>query len=187
MPAKKRRRYTKYNQDDTYRALFAHQDQLQVQIVQGSVYGNSLSIQSQAYGVLKAVVLARSSDWYTYSLNALNWKHGLQLAIVGTHDSCLPIRVLAMDSLVWYQPYEIRFHIAPSKTPESDSFNQRRKSTYGHNVLLGAFMCGRQDAIDRVMTFQERTRLRYEAEKRKLLKRRRGRPLKVYQPPKEKK
>jgi hypothetical protein len=183
MPAKKRRRYTKYDQADTYRALYAHQDQLHIEIVHGSAYGNRISIKSQPHGVLKAVVLARSSDWYTYSLNALNWNkgqgHGLQLAIVGTHDSCLPVRVLAMDSLVWYEPYEIRFQIAPSSTPESDPFNQRRKTKYGHNVLLGAFICGRQDAIDRVMTFKERTRLRYEAEKRQLLKRRRGRPFKV--------
>lgn len=179
MPAKKKRRYTQYSQADTYRALHSHQAHLNVWIVENSVYGNRLSIKSKAYGELRAVVLARSSDWYRYSLNALNWKHGLQAAIVGTHDSCLPMRVLAMDSLQWYQPYEIRFAIAPSETPEQDPFEQRRKTAYGHSVLLGAFICGRQDAVDRVMTFKERTRLRYEAEKRKLMKRRRGRPFKV--------
>lgn len=179
MAAKKRRRYTRYDRDDTYRALYAHQEQLGVEIVFDSVYGNRLSISSKQHGTLEAVVLARSSDWYRYSLNALTWKHGLQVAVVGTHDSCLPVLVLAMDSLIWYDPYQIRYHIAPSDTPYSDSFEQRRKTKYGHNVLLGAFICGRQDAVDRVMTFKERTRLRYEAEKRKLLKRRRGRPFKV--------
>lgn len=179
MPAKKRRRYTRYNQDDTYRALHAHQEMLHVEIVPDSVHGNRITISSKRYGELYAVVLARSSQWYHYSLNAVTWKHGLQAAIVGTHDSCLPVRVLAMDSMQWYEPYEVRFHIAPSDNPRQDAFEQRRKSIYGHNVLLGAFICGRQDAIDRVMTLPIRTRLRYEAEKRKLLKRRRGRPFKV--------
>lgn len=179
MPARKKRRYTKYSQADTLRALHAQQHALGVQIVEQSVYGNRLTISSQKYGKVQAVVLARSSDWYRLSLNALTWKHGLQAAIVGTHDSCLPVRVLAMDSLDWYEPYQIRFHIAPSETPEQDAFEQRRKTQYGHNVLLGAFICGRKDAIDRVMTLPTRTRLRYEAEKRKLMKRRRGRPFKV--------
>jgi hypothetical protein len=179
MAAKKRRRYTKYNQEDTYRALYAQQEQLGVSIVADSAYGNRITLKTKGYGELRAVVLARSSEWYQYSLNAMTWKHGLQAAIVGTHDSCLPVRVLAMDSLVWYEPYEIRFHIAPSHDPLNDPFEKRRKTIYGHNVLLGAFICGRQDAVDRVMTLKERTRLRYEALKRKLLKRRPGRPFKV--------
>jgi len=179
MPAKKKRRYTRYNQADTYRALHAQQQQLEMQIVEDSVYGNRLTVKSKKYGEVQTVVLARSSDWYRFSLNALNWKHNLQAAIVGTHDSCLPVRVLAMDSLEWYEPYTIRFAIAPTETPDHDPFEKRRKTSYGHNVLLGAFICGRKDAIARVMTFKERTRLRYEAEKRKLMKRRRGRPFKV--------
>lgn len=179
MVARKRRRYTKYTQDDTYRALHAHQEQLHMLIVEHSVYGNRLTITSNEYGTLDVVVLAKSSHWYTYSLNAMTWKHGIQAAIVGTHDSCLPVRVMAMDSLEWYEPYAIRFHIAPSDDPLNDPFEKRRKTQYGHNVLLGAFICGRKDAIERVMTLKERTRLRYEAQKRKLLKRRRGRPFKV--------
>ncbi len=179
MPAKRRRRYTKYSQDDTYLALYAHQAQTGVRIVADSVYGNRLTLDTDTYGQLQAVILARSSEWYELSLNALTWKHDLQAAVVGTHDSCLPIRVYAVDSMVWYDPFEIRFRIAPSETPKDDPFEQRRKTHYGHNVLLGAFICGRQDAIDRVMTLPERTRLRIEAEKRKLLKRRQGRPFKV--------
>jgi len=180
MAAKKRRRYTRYTRDDTYRALYAHQEQLGIQLVADSVHGNRLSVKSKKYGELDVVVLAKSSQWYLYSFNAMTWKHGIEAAMVGTHDSCLPVRVLAMDSLQWYEPYEIRFHIAPSDTPLTDAFERRRKTQYGHNVLLGAFMCGRQDAVDRIMTLKsERTRRRYEAEKRKLLKRRRGRPFKV--------
>ena len=179
MVARKKRRYTRYNQDDTYRALHAHQDSLEVQIMPHSAYGNRLTLKTTKYGDMRAVVLPRSRDWYTYSLNAMTWKHGLQAAVVGTHDSCLPVRVLAMDSLDWYKPYEIRFHIAPSDTPKSDPFEERRKTHYGRNILLGAFICGRQDAIARIMTLPERTRLRFEADKRRLLKRRPGRPFKV--------
>ncbi len=179
MPAKRRRRYTCYDQADTYRALYAHQDQLEVQIVGGSAYSNRITLKTRSYGELDAVVLARSSDWYHYSLNAMTWKHQLQAAVVGTHDSCLPVRVLAMDSMVWYEPYEIRFRIALPDPPEPDPFEKRRKTRYGHNVLLGAFICGRADAVERVMKLPDRTRWRYEALKRKLLKRRRGRPFKV--------
>jgi hypothetical protein len=179
MVAKKKRRYTRYTQNDTYRALHAHQDQLGVHIVAESISGNSLTVKSKQYGELRAVVLAKSSHWYRYSLNAMTWEHGLQAAIVGTHDSCLPVRVLAMDSLDWYEPYAIRFQIAPSEMPTADPFEQRRKTQYGHNVLLGAFICGRPDAVERVLTLPLRTQQRIEAQKRKLMKRRRGRPFKV--------
>ena len=179
MVARKKRRYTRYTQDDVYRALDAHQDHLQVRIVPGSSYGNRITLATSNYGEVFAVVLARSSDWYRYSLNAMTWQHPLQAAVVGTHDSCLPVPVLAMDSMQWYQPYELRFQIALPADPTKDRFERHRKTQYGHNVLLGAFLCGREDAQERVMSLPERTRLRLEAEKRKLLRRRRGRPFKV--------
>ena len=178
MPARKKRRYTRYTQDDVYRALDAHQEHLGVRIAPGSAYGNRIQLVSNL-GERIAVVLARSSDWYRYSLNVMTWQHPLQAAVVGTHDSCLPIPVLAMDSMQWYQPYELRFQLALPADPSKDRFERHRKTQYGHNVLLGAFICGRADAQERVMSLPERTRLRLEAEKRKLLKRRRGRPFKV--------
>ena len=46
-------------------------------------------------------------------------------------------------------------------------------------TLIGALMCGRPDAFKRLETMRPSTRLRIEAEVRRLHMRRRGRPLKV--------
>jgi hypothetical protein len=137
MPAKKRRRYTRYNQDDTYRALHAHQDMLHIEIVPDSVHGNRITIKSKRYGELHAVVLARSSQWYHYSLNAVTWKHGLQAAIVGTHDSCLPVRVLAMDSMQWYEPYGYGFTLPPQIIPGRTLLNNAVNQSTAITSCLG--------------------------------------------------
>ena len=135
---------------------------------------------------LRAVILARSSDWYVYSLNYPLWKHGITAVVCGTHDSCLPIPVLALDSMRWYTPKELRDIFGPlqpqyneNKKPIPDSFDQARKSHYGHNMLIGALMCGLSEATARLQSLPGRTRFRIEAEVRQLHTRRQGRPLVV--------
>jgi len=63
--------------------------------------------------------------------------------------------------------------------PIPDTFDKARKSHYGHCMLLGALMCGRQDAIARLQSLKPRTRYRIEAELLRLHTRGRGRPLEV--------
>lgn len=60
-----------------------------------------------------------------------------------------------------------------------DSFDKARKSHYGHNMLIGALMCGLPEATARLQSLPDRTRFRIEAEVRQLHTCRQGRPLEV--------
>ncbi len=203
MPMPVKRRYCQYTFEDTQRALEQQHRQLQVTIVPNtsSRNGRRVGIASADLDAFigphdfhAAVILARSSDWYRYKLNT--YKHGLACAIVGTHDSCLEVPVLAMDSLEWYAPEQIRLEklLAPAakgmvdprkpmdQKTNPDLFEQRyRKTRYGHKVLVGALIRGRKDGRDRLMTLPGRTRRYIEAEVRHLRKRRPGRPLLLWE------
>ena len=182
------RRYTQYKQADVFLQLAHYRKRLKVEIVQDSVSASGVSLLrlDQNKKEYRCAVLARSSEWYTYSLNSPEWQHGCTGAVVGTHDSCLPVPVLALDTMHWYETGEIRGNfgpIAPTKGPDGkaipDAFDMARRTHYGHNILIGCLMMGKKDAIDRLQTLNERTRFRIEAEIRKLHHRRQGRPLKV--------
>ncbi len=179
------RRYSHYKQEDIWAQLYQLQHRLGVIVHDGTVYGHSVWLTWNNQQV-KAVILARSSDWYAYSLNCVErFKHELDVVVCGTHDSCLDRPVLALDSIRWYDPLKMRLDsLEPSKQHDAqgrpqDAFEARRKSHYGHNILVGALMCKRPDAFKRLETLRPSTRLRIEAEVRRLHMRRRGRPLKV--------
>ncbi|GHO54787.1 hypothetical protein [Ktedonobacter robiniae] len=185
MPAK--RRYTKYSFEDTQRAIQHQQRQVGVRILPGSASpsGRRIRIYSEKHRCeLWTVILARSSDWYRFCLNT--YHTGLEAAIVGTHDSCVSVPVLAMDSLEWYEPFKIRFEqsLPPARDLQipgnPDKFELLRRTTYGHRVLIGALIVGRKEAVARLMTLPERTRFRLEAEVKRLRHRRAGRPLKLW-------
>jgi hypothetical protein len=183
----KERRYTQYKQEDVSIHLLHYASVLKVQVLGGTLVGASVSLlRLDTNKRLRAVILARSSDWHVYSLNYPLWKHGITAVVCGTHDSCLPIPVLALDSMRWYTPKELRDIFGPlqpqyyeNKKPIPDSFDQARKSHYGHNMLIGALMCGLSEATARLQSLPDRTRFRIEAEVRQLHTRRQGRPLVV--------
>jgi hypothetical protein len=212
------RRYSRYKQEDVWVQMVLHQEELHIQVLPGTVHGNSVSIhrlskdrnitksdtkatlekpadednsaetnkvQNQEY---RAVVLARSSDWYYYSLNCTyRFKHGITCVVAGTHDSCINRPVLAMDVMRWYEPKKIRNDfglLQPMLDTEGkvipDLFEEKRRTQYGHNILIGALLQRRADAFARLATFKDSTRWRIEAEMRKLEKRRVGRPISVW-------
>ena len=181
------RRYTQYKQTDVWLQLCNLASALKVQVLYGTVKGCSISLVRLDTGErLRAVVLARSSHWYAYSLNIAEWKHGITAVVCGTHDSCLPVPVLALDAMKWYEPEKMRSDLGvlqpqfdANKKPIPDQFDQTRKSHYGHNMLIGALMCNREDAKARLQSLPERTRYRIESELRQLHCRRQGRPLVV--------
>lgn len=199
MPLK--RRYTKYSFEDTQRALEQQQRQLKVEIVPNtsSRNGRCVGLRSaeldQMIGTQEihvAVILARSSDWYRYSLNT--YRHDIECVVAGTHDSCLEVPALSMDDQEWHDVDTLRLDfeqiLAPAergiihpraamdRENNPDLFEARyRKTRYGHRVLVGGIIRGRADASQRLMTLPERTRFRIEAEARHLRKRRPGRPL----------
>jgi hypothetical protein len=179
------RRYSQYQQEDVWAQLYQLQHRLGVTVQEGTICGHSVWLTWQGKQV-KAVVLARSSDWYAYSLNCVErFKHELDVVVCGTHDSCLDRPVLALDVMHWYKAQEMCIaSLEPTAQRDgqgrpTDAFERRRKSHYGHNMLIGALLCGRADALKRLETLRPSTRLRIEAEVRRLHMRRRGRPLKV--------
>lgn len=182
------RRYARYKQTDVFLQLAHYRKRLKVEIMQDSVSASGVSLLclDQNKKEYRCAVLARSSDWYSYSLNSPEWQHGCTAVVVGTHDSCLPVPALALDAMRWYEAGEIRNIFGPiapmldeNKKLIPDSFDRARCTRYGHNILVGCLMMGRPDALARLQTFNERTRFRIEAEIRKLHHRRQGRPLGV--------
>lgn len=179
------RRYSQYKQEDVWAQLYQLQHRLGVTVQKDTIHGHSVWLTWKDKPV-KAVVLARSSDWYAYSLNCIErFKHELDVVVCGTHDSCLDRPVLALDVMRWYKAQEMRIaSLEPTAQRDeqgrpTDAFERRRKSHYGHNMLIGALLCGRSDAFKRLESLRPSTRLRIEAEVRRLHMRRRGRPLKV--------
>jgi hypothetical protein len=183
-----KRRYSKYTYEDTQRAIQQQQRSLLVTILPGSASKNGRRIRiysGKHKQELWVIILARSSDWYRFNLNT--YRSGIEAAIVGTHDSCVSVPVLAMDTLEWYAPYRTRFEglLSPAadlRLPDRpDPFERLRRTRYGHCVLVGALIVGRTEARDRLMTLPDRTRFRLEAEVRRLRHRRAGRPLKLWE------
>lgn len=181
------RRYTKYKQSDVWLQLCSYEAALKVQVLRGTVYGSSVSLlRLDTNERHRVAILARSSDWYKLSLNYPLWDHGCTAIACGTHDSCLPVPTLALDTMRWYEPLKMRSIFGPlqpqhdeEKKPIADTFDHARKSQYGHNMLIGALMCGREDAIARLQSLRPSTRYRIESELRVLHTRRQGRPLVV--------
>ena len=173
----KERRYTKYKQEEVYIQFLHYASTLKVQVLAGTVHGYSVSIlQLDSSERLRAVILARSSDWYKFSLNYPLWDHGCNAVVCGTHDSCVPVPVLALDAMKWYGAKKMRDIFGPI---DSESFDRARKSHYGHCMLIGALMCGRDDARTKLQSMEPSTRYRIESELRQLHTRRQGHPLVV--------
>ena len=189
------RRYSRYQRRDVWSQMFHHPARLGLEIVADSVHGNSLTIirlkdekGNACRQEHRAVILSRSSDWYVYSLNCTDrFLHGITCVIAGTHDSCIDRSVLALDTMRWHAPLKVRDDfgkLAPTldanNKPVSDTFDQARKTQYGSNMLLGALMQKRPDALARLATLPPSTRLRYERKMRKLARRRVGHPFVVW-------
>lgn len=183
----KDKRYSRYKRDDILTQLVIYQNKLKVQVVQGSMVGYSLTIIRIDTGErLRCIILARSSDWYKFSLNCPEFEHQITAIVSATHDSCVPVPVLAMDAFLWYTPEKINPLYGPlepkldkDKNAIPDRFESARRTEYGHNILIGALMVGRDDAFNRLATFKPSTQRRIRAELTRLRRRRPGRPLGV--------
>jgi len=180
------RRYARYRHEDVLMTVY--QMQRPPSSIPLKVYNNTVTSRSVMVSYkgkeYHAVILARSSDWYRFSLNCTErWHHDITAALVGTHDSCLPIPCWACDTIQWYQPLALRMEIALQSLDEkgnpNDAFEEFRRTHYGHNIFIGALMCGRLDARQRLVKLPASTRFRIEAKLRRLRNRRQGRPLKV--------
>ncbi len=106
----------------------------------------------------RAVILARSSDYYHYSLE----DGPFDLVICGLHDSYLHVRAWEMNTNHRYKARETAVSITDPR------FDQIRCTQFGHSILLAAYAKGDQDAITFVesKSFPERsrTRMKHEAD-----------------------
>lgn len=173
----KERRYTQYKQADVWLQLCNLASVLKVQVLYGTLHGCSISLlRLDTSERLRAVILPRASDWYKFSLNVAEWNHGITAIVCGTHDSCVPVLVLALDAMRWYEAGKMRSIFG---SLDSESFERARKSHYGHNMLIGALMMSRADAMAKLQNLPDSTRYRIESELRTLHTRRQGRPLEI--------
>jgi len=85
----------------------------------------------------QAVVLAKSSDYYHYHLSD---HPEFQLVICGLHDSYLHLPVWEMRTNQRYKPRETALAIT------SLEFEQKSKTQFGHNILVGALLNGDAEA-----------------------------------------
>jgi len=118
-----------------------------------------------------AVVLAKSSDYYHYSLEDIP---GLTLVICGLHDSYLHIPVWETNTNKRYKARETAVSIT------DPSFDKIRRTQFGHSILLAAYAKGNPDAIAFIESkdFPERSRTRIKREKDEFQHQTyRGRPL----------
>ena len=91
-----------------------------------------------------------------------------------------------MNEFTWYTAEKINPIYGPlepkfdqDEKPIPDKFEVARRTEFGHWILIGALMCGRDDAFARLVTFKPSTQRRIRAELTKLRRRRPGRPLGV--------
>lgn len=85
-----------------------------------------------------AVVLAKSSDYHRYQLAKYD---KFKLVICGLHDSYLPVVVWETHSNMRYGARETAVAIG------SPEFEKARSTQFGHNILVGALICGDKTAI----------------------------------------
>lgn len=104
-----------------------------------------------------AVILAKSSEYHYYHLED---RTELKLVICGLHDSYLHLPVWEMRSNERYPPRKTAVSIT------DPNFDKIRRTQFGHNILLGALVCGDQAAINFASKLKHPTgwRLRNEAQ-----------------------
>lgn len=120
----------------------------------------------------QAFVLARTSDYYHYHLSDFP---DFRILIVGQHDSYVQMTVWETSTNKMYKPTETAVAL------DSPDFLKIRKSEFGHNIFLGALICGDKAAIairDDKNIIPPSTRRRILSEVQAIqTKRYRGRPL----------
>jgi hypothetical protein len=143
----------------------------------------------------KAIIFTRSSDWYRYSLH-LYADAEIELVVAGTHDSCLPLPVLSLDSLLatgqgkshiaLVSPHPAWFDAMQTRWPIKDISDAFRKTEYGHAMLIGGLMCKVPEAYERLGQIASAdTRVRISREVQRLQHRRKGHPIKIFPKPLE--
>ncbi|MGH2505796.1 MAG: hypothetical protein ACRDHZ_00015 [Ktedonobacteraceae bacterium] len=120
----------------------------------------------------EAVVLAKSSDYWHYHLEA---RPAIALVVCSIHDSYLHLPVWETHTNRRYTSRDTALAIG------SPEFVQNRRTQQAHNTLIGSLAAGEKTALAYLKTLPDRTqrRLRLEADTLQA-NRYRGRPLAFY-------
>lgn len=111
----------------------------------------------------------RSSDYWTERVHLLDIDGHINLVVCLKHDSCLPLRVLALDTGTLYGARNTPAWYTPEK----------RTTWTGSAVFLGQLLSGVAEAYQALDTLPRSTRYRYLARVKSTLKGKRGRPVRV--------
>jgi len=109
-----------------------------------------------------AVLLVRSSQWYTYRLNVFGQVQGIELVVCAEHDSCVPVPVWSVEDAKIYQQGE-------TTTPLVELVKREIRGTkYGSRLFIAALLSGKQEVLDILSDpeFPRSTRYRYKAKAR---------------------
>lgn len=104
----------------------------------------------------RAVVLARSSDYYHYRIDD---RPDFRLVICGLHDSYLLIPCWETSTNRRYRPRETAVQMT------DPGFDRIRRTQVGHTILLAAYAKGDPTAIEVVNRLPPRTKNRYKRER----------------------
>jgi hypothetical protein len=204
-PRRRPRRYRLYAVGELLMFILEASDDYPLQLVENTLVHRraqkAVRVDVMWYATrYRAMILTRTSDWYRFSLH-LYAQSEVELLIVGTHDSCVPLPVLSFDALqpeetregvaikypsedgkgVYaissvpkaYEPKQLRWNLATM----SETF---RRTEYGHAMLVGGLMCKLPEADQRLAAITSKyARLRVNREVTRLHHRRPGRPIKI--------
>jgi hypothetical protein len=121
-------------------------------------------------GIKRAVILGRSSDFYHYGIDE---SVDFSLVIAGLHDSMINLPVWETYTNKRFKSRDLALDITGP-----GFLSNGRKTQYGHNILIGALICGYEPAIALKSQLHIKTRQRIEREVQELqTKNYRGRPL----------
>src|SRR2546421_7191013 len=128
------RAYKRYKLEEALALFHQTHQRLGLEIVPGSTVGRTYLARHQELGLIRLLVLGRSSEWYSYRLNT--YADNIDAVVCATHDSCLPIPVFALDTPGTYsKPLATRYH--PLAKIHAHFFLTERV----HKMLLGASIC----------------------------------------------
>ena len=122
-----------------------------------------------------AVLLVRSSQWYTYRLNVFGQVQGIELIVCAEHDSCVPVPVWSVEEAKIYQEGETVIPLTELAKREI------RGTKYGSLLFVAALLSSKPEVLSILAdpTFPRSTRYRYQAKARQYANLKPGVKLKI--------
>ena len=180
-------RYTRYSYEEVFSLLISRSGRTGVSVKhadaeqQGRLITVHAKLKDEDGKMLPAedrlaVLLGRSSDWYKYRLNVYAQQFaGVQWIICGTHDTCVSVPVWCVEEEKLYESYQTRI----SFNDLLSKYDTLRHTAFGHRLVLGGMICNLPEAHAVAKTLKRSARFALEADVKKHIHMKKGRPLKL--------